>query len=128
MTGFALGQGRDGRHRFAGKAQFAVGVVFNDQEAVLDGQFQQAQAALARDRCAARVRERRHHADHLGFDARGQLIQRIHVDAIRARGHGMHRGAGVAQGLHGIGERGRFDDGVIAGLQHHAGQQRQGLL
>ncbi|KAG0762530.1 hypothetical protein G6F22_018618 [Rhizopus arrhizus] len=40
----------------------------------------------------------------------------------------MHRGARVAQRLDGIRERGRLDDGMVAGLQHHAGQQRQRLL
>lgn len=128
VAGLALGQRHDGWHRLAGEAQFAVRIVLDDEEAMLDRQLQQAQAALARNGGATGIGERRHHAHDLGLDARGKLIERVDVDAVRAGRHGMHRGAGVAQRLHGIREGRRFDDGMVTGLEHHTGQQRHGLL
>ena len=95
---------------------------------MLDRQLQQSQTARARQRRATGVRERGHHAHDLGLDARGQLIERVHVDAFRAGRHGVHGGAGIAQRLHRIRESRRLDDGVVARLQHDARQQRQRLL
>ena len=94
---------------------------------MLDRQLQQSQTARARQRRATGVRERGHHAHDLGLDARGQLIERVHVDAFRAGRHGVHGGAGIAQRLH-LRESRRLDDGVVARLQHDARQQRQRLL
>ena len=123
-----IAQGQERRWRGFAKIQIAIGIVFDHNGFVLDGQFQHAQASLKAQGRAAGVAKSGNEVDQFGLVLHHQGFELIHLHAVGVNWHADHLGTVQTKTLDGGQKRGRFDQGHIAGVEQGFGDQVQRLL
>jgi hypothetical protein len=119
-----LAQGRD---RLALKALVGVHAVLEHEEGALAGEVDDALAPLGRQRAPRRVLAGGLQGAELDLVAGQHLLERGRVEAVGGEGDADDARAGPAQRGDEAGEGGRLHDGDVAGREHGAADEVEGL-